>query len=149
MIVSENYANAFSEVLEILFCMPESEYKKIPNKLIKLLEENHNPNYHFYYEADKTLDEQNVLIETKEIIALIYRDYWADSEKKRKIIEDEKRELEILEKEKQEKYNPDNIFRKKQDITIEPEKNQTQLIEYKESVVRKILNKIKTFFKMK
>lgn len=90
MLVSETYANAFSEVLEILFCMPESEYKKVPNKLIKLLEENHNPSYEFYYESDKTLDEQNVLVETKEIIALIYRDYWADDEKKYKIIEEEK-----------------------------------------------------------
>ena len=74
-------------ILEILFCIPESAYKKVPNKLIKLLEQNHNPNHHFYYEADKTLDEQNVLIETKEIIALIYRDYWADNEKKHKILE--------------------------------------------------------------
>ena len=30
-----------------------------------------------------------------------------------------------------------------------PENNQTQLIEYKESVFRKILNKIRAFFKMK
>lgn len=148
MIVSENYANAFSEVLEILFCIPESAYKKVPNKLIKLLEQNHNPNHHFYYEADKTLDEQNVLIETKEIIALIYRDYWADNEKKHKILEKEKHELKIIEKERNEKYSYDNLFKKNiTEISSQRLKNQKgELIVVKESFFSKIFKKIKEFF---
>ena len=41
------------------------------------------------------------------------------------------------------KYNSNSIFSKKQDKIIETQNTQTQLIEYNESVFRKILNKIK------
>ena len=104
MLVDERYANAFSEVLEILFYIPQSQYQKLPKKLLQILEENCNPDYEFYYDSEKKLDEQNVLEETKAIIALIYRDYWADDEQRNQIIEKEKQELQNIEKQKNEKY---------------------------------------------
>ena len=54
-----------------------------------------------------------------------------------------------LEEEKREKYNPDNIFSKKNKNIIEIEDNKTQLIEYKETIFRRILNKIKALFNIK
>jgi len=55
-----------------------------------------------------------------------------------------------LKKKKKEQYNYDNLFKekKKEQINLydEKEDKNVSLIEYKESIISKILNKIKTFF---
>ena len=78
------YANAYSEVLEILKYISKEQYNKIPNELIKVYEENSDKNYYFKYNPEKTLEEQNVLKITKTIIAILFRDYWATDEQKEK-----------------------------------------------------------------
>ena len=97
-----NYANAFSEVLDILFHLPQEDFEKIPPSFIRKLEENSNPDYEFLYDPDKTLDEQDVLDETKTLIALICKDFLATPEEKQKILEKEKFELE--------KFNKNDTF---------------------------------------
>ena len=55
-----------------------------------------------------------------------------------------------LEKEKQEKYNPDNLFKNRtSDIIQEKEtiNENVAMVEYKESVFKKFLNKIKMLFR--
>ena len=74
-----------------------------------------------------------------------YRYSGAEISQKQKIMEKEKIELEAIEQ----KYNPNNIFNKKQNNIIKQESNQTQLIEYKKSIFRKILTKIKLLLKIK
>ena len=63
----------------------------------------------------------------------------------KKFYENEQKYQEEL----RQKYNPDNIFSKKNKNIIEIEDNQTQLIEYKETIFRRILNKIKALFNIK
>ena len=145
MLVNERYANAFSEVLEILFCVPEIEYRKLPPKLIQILEENCNPNYEFYYDPEKSLDEQNTLEETKDIIALIYRDYWANEEQKREIIDKEKEELQNIEKQKSEQYSYEKLFQNNRNKKIS-DTSKNELIVVKDSFFTQILKKIKQFF---
>lgn len=58
--VDINYANAYTEVLEILKYIPKEDYNKIPKNKIELYETYSNKNYNFIYNPDKTLDEQNV-----------------------------------------------------------------------------------------
>lgn len=148
MLVSKCYANAFSEVLEILFCIPQSQYQKLPKKLIQTLEENCNPNYEFYYNSEKTLDEQNVSEEAKAIISLIYRDYWADDEQRCKIIEKEKQELQNIEKQKNEKYSYENLFPKNKNIknTSVSNSSKNELTVVKDNFFKQILRKIKQLF---
>ena len=58
-----------------------------------------------------------------------------------------------IEKEVRERYNPDNLFKKKEQISKDSENNELeqknkQLIEYKElNIIQKILQKIMKFFK--
>ena len=54
---------------------------------------------------------------------------------------------ELLEEEKRirEKYNPDNIF-KKRDTKIETVENAVAMIEFKESILKKIKNWLKRTF---
>lgn len=109
--VSAEYANAYSEVLEILKYISKEDYEKIPNSKIELFETNHNKEYIFKYNPNKTLDEQNVSKTAKAIIAILFRDYWATEIQKEKIITKQNYDRMQLEEKKKERYNSDNIFK--------------------------------------
>ena len=109
--VSVKYANAYSEVLEILKYVSKEDYEKIPNSKIELFETNHNKEYVFKYNPNKTLDEQNVSKTAKAIIAILFRDYWATEIQKEKIIAKQNYDRMQLEEKKKEIYNSDNIFK--------------------------------------
>lgn len=140
------YANAFSEVLEIIFHLSKEERDKIPEKFIKELENYSNKEYEFDYDPSKTLDEQGVLDETKTIIALICRDYFTSKEERQKIIEKEQKELEKIEIEQNKKYSYDKLFKKKNDVYEEPKE---LIIIPEKNVWRKIIDKIKNLFNKK
>ena len=108
---SVEYANAYSEVLEILKYISKEDYEKIPNSKIELFETNHNKEYIFKYNPNKTLDEQNVSKTAKAIIAILFRDYWATEIQKEKIITKQNYDRKQLEEKKKERYNSDNLFK--------------------------------------
>lgn len=105
------YANAYSEVLEILKYISKEDYEKIPNSKIELFETNYNKEYVFKYDPNKTLDEQNVSKTAKAIIAILFRDYWATEIQKEKIINKQNYDRMKLEEEKRKRYNLDNLFK--------------------------------------
>ena len=109
--VDIKYANAYSEVLEILKYIPIEDYNKIPNSKIKLFETNHNKEYIFRYNPNKTLEEQNVSKTAKAIIAILFRDYWATELQKEKIINKQNYDRMKLEEEKIHIYNSNNLFK--------------------------------------
>ena len=93
--------------------------------------------------------EQNISVEANSVIIALFRDYFAadtQREKLKNILEqNEMRYQEEL----REKYNPDNIFKKRnQENEIEENRiqNEVALIEYKESMFRKFINKLKSIF---
>lgn len=148
--VSLEYANAYSEVLEILKYVSKEDYDKIPIEKITLFETNYNKEHNFTYDINKTLDEQNVSKKAKTIIAILFRDYWATDAQREKIKAKEQYDRKIKEEENREKFNPDNIFKKietKQIETTNEEKEYNQLIIYKESFLKKIFNKIVSYIK--
>lgn len=106
------YANAYTEVLEILKYISREDYNKIPKNKIELFETNANDNYHFIYNPSKTLNEQNVSKIAKGIIAILFRDYWATNIQKEKIIAKQNYDRRIIEEQKIE-FNLDDIFKRK------------------------------------
>ena len=146
--VDNKYAAAYTEVLEILKHIPIEDYNKIPKNEIELLEAYADNNYTFNYDTSKTLEEQNVSDITKAIIILLFRDYWATEIQRKKIIAKQNYDRMKLEEKKKEKYNA-HIFQDrnndKQKINIEDTK-EIILVEYKESIFKRIINKIKTIF---
>lgn len=150
--ISTEYANAYTEILEIIKFIPDSDYEKIPPDYIQIFQKNSNANYCFKYNPKKTLDEQNVSKTTKEIIALLYRDFWANNERKKKILQyQENRKLQI-EKAKNEKYNPNLIFKQQttQNQTLEEiqeYKNEVSMVCYKENIFTRFFNFMKNIFK--
>lgn len=105
------YANAYSDVLEILKYIPVEDYNKIPKNKIELFKTNANNDYSFKYNPNKTLDEQNVSKTAKAIIAILFRDYWATEIQRKKIIEKQNYDRMKLEEEKKARYNSDNLFK--------------------------------------
>lgn len=101
MMENIEYANAYSEVLEILKHISKEDYNKIPKQRIKLFETSANKNYEFTYNLDQTLDEQNVSSRAKIIIAILFRDYWATDAQREKILAKEKYDRAQLEKQKE------------------------------------------------
>lgn len=141
--VTTNYKIAYSEVLEILKHISEEEYNKIPNDMIELFKTNANNDNEFVYNPNKTLEEQNVSETARTIIAILFRDYWATETQKEKIIAKQNYDREKI---KEEKYNYNNLFnknKKETEIQEEIKNNEVDIIPYKESIFKRIINKIK------
>ena len=146
--IAENYACAYKEVIEVLKYTKREDVNKIPKSRILLWRINMNKDYDFKIDKTKTLEEQNLSKEAKAIIANIFKKYWATDYQKERIEAKEKYDIEQMEKEKYQKYNPDDIFKnRKQNIQQEEVASKTvSMVEYREPLFKRILNKIKNIF---
>ena len=138
------YKNAYTEVYEIIKQLDEEEYNKIPSEVIKAIEENRNTEYEFDLDEDIELKEQELLPETKAILFNLFRDYLSTPEQKEKIIKMQVEERRKNEQNKSEQYNLDIFANKPKNRDIREE--HIELIEYKENIFKRILNKIRQFF---
>ena len=147
----EDIKMAYCEVDIILGQMEEEYVNKVPTELRKLFKEQKRMDYSPEIKADVPLAEQNLMRKTIAILAMLNLNYWCEDEKEKQDLiqmyseNDKKREAEL-----REKYNPDNLFKKK-DIEVEETTENTEskeLIEYKkENFFKMILRKIFTIFK--
>lgn len=80
-------------------------------------------------------------------MALIYRDYIVSQEERSRLLSEEREEERRIENELREKYNPDNLFKNKSNNIENNTNNPVEMVEYKESIFKKIINKIKSIFK--
>ncbi len=152
------YANAYTEVLDILKYISKEDYEKIPKSKIKVFEENSNKNYNFTYDENKTLDEQNVSEITKAIIAILFRDCWATKEQRYIIIKKQQeirkqKQKELMAKFEQNKNISEKDLKKVDvasdldlDIDYKSLGANVQLYKREEGFFEKIVNKIKGFF---
>jgi len=147
--VSERYACAYKEVIEVLKYTKREDVNKIPQYKIVLWRQNMKKDYDFKIDTNKTLEEQNLSSEAKAIIANIFKKYWATDYQKERIEAKEKYDIEQMEKEKSEKYNTNDIFKNKNQNVKKEEliQNDFAMVEYKESIFKKIIDKIKNIFK--
>ncbi len=148
MQVKKEIAQAYVEVLEIIKYMEPELVKKIPQKLIQFFEEHKDENYHFKFDENTDIENQKISIEAGSILAILMLNYIADEQEKNEInkilTENEKK----YEEELREKYNPDNLFKKKeikQDDNLE-EQHSLVIVENK-PWYKKIFEKIKNIFK--
>ena len=150
------YANAYTEVLDILKYISKEDYEKIPKSKIKVFEENSNKNYSFKYDVDKTLEEQNVSEIAKMIIAILCRDYWTTNEqryiiikKQREAREEQERQIrERIEQNRKIKEDSLKVIDVSSDLDLDLDYSRgTNLEIYKEeNIFKKIISKIKEIF---
>lgn len=144
-----NSSLAYSEVYEILNLLDDKYKDKVPKKVIDFFEEERDKEYTPIIDVDISLDKQNLKRETMVLLAILNLNYWCDSEEEKQEILNSFAENEKLkqleEKELAEKYNLDNLFKKRENLKVTTE---VSMIEYKEpNFMQKFLNKIKSFFR--
>lgn len=145
MEVSQVYKNAFTEVYTILDYIEDEDYKKIPQNVLDVIEENMNLDYEYEMNEDVDIYKQPMLPETKAILFNFYRDYWSSQEQSEKIKQIQSRELLLDDEQKKKKYDI-NVFNSSNMQNI-PVKDEEALAKSKqESFFMRIINKIKNFF---
>ena len=140
---------AYSEVNKFLELIGEEMSNKIPVKLRKFFEREMDKNYIPTINTDIPIKEQNLKRKTIAIIASLNLQYWCKEDKKQELIEIYSNNEKKYQEDLQEKYNPDNIFKKRTQESVIEEKNiekEFALVEYKESIFKKLINKIKNIF---
>lgn len=115
--MEDNYSKAYKEIVEILKYVPEESVNKIPKEMRDMFEAEQLKTYNFQIDTEKNFEEQELLEETKAILANIFRDYWATDYQKARIIEKENQDREEWERQKKEKYNPNDIFKNRNTTT--------------------------------
>ena len=144
---------AYSEIDEYLGLLSEEQRYEIPKKLRDFFKEEKDQEYFKNIDKDIPIKDQNLKEETLAIIALLNLQYWCKDEEEKKRLQEiyaqnEKEYQDML----YEKYNPNDIFKKKEGTTIENNneiKEKMQMVEYKDSVFKRIINKILNFLHLR
>ena len=151
--VSINTRQAYSEIDEFLGLLSEEQRNEIPKKLRDFFKEEKDQEYFKNIDKDIPIKDQNLKEETLAIIALLNLQYWCKDEEEKKRLQEiyaqnEKEYQDML----YEKYNPNDIFKKKEGTTIENNneiKEKMQMVEYKDSVFKRKINKILNFLHLR
>ena len=145
---NNNYKKALVEVEAILSCLNYMDYKKIPQNIIEAIKVNKDENYIFEYDENLDYKDWNLMLETKAILYNLFKQYLATNEQKEYYKQKELIERNRIEKEKKQKYNVDNLFKVKslKENQQEEVKENSELIKYKEPILKRIINKIKAIF---
>lgn len=139
--------NAMAEVLWYLKGIKEEDIDKIPEDIINYIKQNASREYKCAFDYNRPLKELDLLDETKGIIAILCYKYWCITKEQKEMYI---KKLKINEKNYQikmnEKYNPNNLF-KNNNQKRQNNENNTEMVEYKESILRRIVIKIKNMWK--
>ncbi len=143
--MESNYPKAYREVIEILKYVSKESRDKIPKNMIEIFNAKMDKDYEFFIDINKNFENQDLLDETKAILANIFRDYWATPSQKEKIITKERNDRQNEEIIKRKMYNPDEIFGQRAHNSIDS--NLPMEIK-KEKFYLKIINYFKKIFKL-
>lgn len=139
--MSNTYQIACAQVIGILRNLPKKQYDMIPLEVIKYYEANIDKNYKF--KIGEELSKQSRII----MITLIKKYFLNDIENE---LLDESliRNSNIIENEKKEKYDVDKIFNKNKTYKTLGNDIGKEMIEYKETIISKIVKFFKNIFKL-
>ena len=134
---SYSYREAYSEVYFILLHMECGDVKKIPKDIINIIRKNRIKNYDVNINPYVPLDKQELKEETKAILALLYRKFLCDADKKQEVEErfSKKLKFEMSQKEQRLVEEVENNF--------ETFTKENKLVVKKESWIIKVLKWLK------
>lgn len=134
-----NLKKAFSEVDMILDLIDSEMKNKVSANFIKLIKEEKDNEYKPNINPEIPLEEQNILPETIDILALLKLNYWCNEEEKKELLEILNRNEQKFQKEAKEKYDIDKLLKtnKTKEIINLPEKGES------ENFIKKLIKFIK------
>ena len=141
---------AYSEVYAIISKMNKKYMQMLPISFQEIIIEEMDNNYVPNIDSNIPLTEQKLYPETYTILAMINLNYWCkDENHKNELIELYRKNSKIKEQKLKEKYNSDDIFKRKEKSNNKSEKSQNTLpIEAKElSLFDKFIAFIKKLFR--
>ena len=146
--MNENTKKVYSEVYQVLNVLGDEYIRRLPKSLYNMLEEKRDTTYNPKYTDEITLDLQNINKESLNILALLQFNYWCDSYEEKLELQNILEENEKIHEENlRKKYNSENLFKNKKNVyTKEAIENNMAIVEYKENIFRKFINKIKNIF---
>ncbi len=142
--MKEDYRQAFTEVYEIFKLMPQELLDKIPSNFYRMIEEERDTSYN--PNIKEPIENQTLKNETVIILGLIYRDFLCSPEERKELKEKDAKDIqevkELMQNESRQKYNPDDIFEKKEKKSKIKENSMVT----QEKWYQKIFNVIKSLF---
>lgn len=142
-----NIARAYSEVDAILEKMDKANVEKIPIKLRKMFKEEKDVEYQNKIDIYNKVQKKELEPKTLTLLAMLYLNYWCENdEEKNSLIKQYAENDRKSEEETREKYNPDNLFKNKEQIANNSTETSLIIVE-KEKWYKKIFNFIKKFIK--
>lgn len=141
MIDDKIFSRVCTETLEILANISDEEYDKIPPEFIKMLDKNSDKTYVFDINKEQNFSKQELLDETYDMLAYIYRKYWCDENDKQEF----KNKILNNELENKIKIKTVDANEIKQEIS---NSNQLTILE-KNNIFNKIKNILKQILKKK
>ena len=137
------YSKILVEVDEILNYLSYENLIKIPENIRKAIKENKDKEYVWKYDKSKTLLQQNLNRDTIAFLSYLNMEYLLNNEQKELMEQIHKLNQINIEREKEEKYNPDMIFKKDNEI----KNNKSDMVVYKEeNIFTKLIDRIKNMF---
>lgn len=152
MEVSINTRKAYSEIDEFLGLLSDEQRNKIPQKLREFFKKEKDQEYRKKINPKVPIKNQDLKEETLGIIALLNLQYWCEDENEKQRLKEVYAKNELAhQKMLQESFNPEEIFKKKTaNVEKKEEKVQnTQMVEYKEPIIKRIWNNILRFLYFK
>jgi len=147
------YSEAAVEVLDILNHTNMEDLNKIPQSFIKFLTDISSKSYKVEFNHEQPIKGLNLRKQTRELLGFIYITWWCNKEEREKyksLIQNENvKKEEVLQQ-----YDVNDIFKNKKEnkeYSIQNEDmEQRSIATYKkENIIKKILGKILSFFKLK
>jgi len=80
--MKSNFSKACKELYICFKNLDNTIYEKIPTEFLKVIIENMDSDYYFYYDENKKIYEQKLLDETKNLIGYLYYNYWTNEQEK-------------------------------------------------------------------
>lgn len=153
---------AYAEIDAFIEILPDDIKRKIPKNMKEFFKNQKDKNYKKEIDINIPIEDQNLKEETLALIALLYIKYICEDEEEKRNLKniyaenerkyrEEIRDKYSVEKAMQKRNEVRNSFNNKEN-TIKNQNESTKeksLIEYKESILKKIINKIKSLFKRK
>lgn len=153
---------AYAEIDAFIEILPDDIKRKIPKNMKEFFKNQKDKNYKKEIDINIPIEDQNLKEETLALIALLYIKYICEDEEEKRNLKniyaenerkyrEEIRDKYSVEKAMQKRNEVRNSFNNKEN-TIKNQNESTKeksLTEYKESILKKIINKIKSLFKRK
>ena len=146
--MKENYKKAVSQVNAVLENMEQEYIDKIPQKLKSILNNITEEVGKVEIDTSKKIEELDLMPEAKDILAVLYYNYWSNPIEKIKFNKNVAENEEKYKREMENKYNINEMFQ--EELTEEKAKRveETAMILYgaEESFMKSLLKSLKEFF---